>query len=79
MLFNLDPLDDIQVMTPIHRGIVGVVNLNAGLQSLLNPDGQEVTRGGHLFRNGDKAIQTKNDYEKEVFNGDIGKIVGVSK
>ena len=76
--FNLNPLNDIQVMTPMHRGLVGVANLNAELQSLLNPTGQEVTRGGRLFRNGDKVMQIRNNYEKEVFNGDIGVIVDIS-
>jgi exodeoxyribonuclease V alpha subunit len=47
--FRLSPLDDIQVMTPMHRGTVGVANLNAELQTLLNPEGKVVTRAGRLF------------------------------
>lgn len=75
--FNLDPLEDIQVMTPMHKGIVGVANLNAELQSLLNSNGKAVARGGRLFRVNDKVMQIKNNYEKETFNGDIGRIVGI--
>jgi len=72
--FQLDPLEDIQVMTPMHRGIVGVANLNAELQNLLNPNQKSVSRGGRLFRVNDKVMQIKNNYEKETFNGDIGRI-----
>jgi exodeoxyribonuclease V alpha subunit len=75
--FHLSSVDDIQVMTPMHRGTVGVANLNAELQSLLNPEGKAVTRGGRLFRMNDKVMQTKNNYEKDVFNGDIGRLVGI--
>jgi exodeoxyribonuclease V alpha subunit len=76
-VFHLDPLEDIQVMTPMHRGTVGVANLNAELQNLLNPNGEAVARGGRLFRVNDKVMQIKNNYEKEAFNGDIGQIVGI--
>ena len=75
--FQLDPLEDIQVMTPMHRGTVGVANLNAELQNLLNPNQKEVARGGRLFRVNDKVMQTKNNYEKETFNGDIGRIISI--
>ena len=75
--FHLDPLEDIQVMTPMHRGTVGVANLNAELQNLLNPNGKSVARGGRLFRVNDKVMQIKNNYEKDAFNGDIGRIVGI--
>jgi len=74
---HLDPLEDIQVMSPMHRGIVGVANLNSELQNLFNPDGKMVAGGGRLFRVNDKVMQIKNNYEKETFNGDIGKLVGV--
>lgn len=76
--FHLDPLEDIQVMTPMHKGTIGVANLNAELQSLLNPNGKAVARGGRLFRVNDKVMQIKNNYEKEAFNGDIGQIVGIN-
>ena len=75
--FHLDPLEDIQVMTPMHKGTVGVANLNTELQNLLNPNGEAVTRGGRLFRVNDKVMQIKNNYEKGTFNGDIGRIVGI--
>ena len=64
-------------MTPMHRGLVGVASLNAELQMLLNPTGKEVTRGGRCFRINDKVMQIVNNYEKEVFNGDIGRVVGI--
>jgi exodeoxyribonuclease V alpha subunit len=75
--FRLDPFDDIQVMTPMHKGVVGVANLNAELQMLLNPTGKEISRGGRCFRINDKVMQMTNNYEKEVFNGDIGRVVGI--
>ena len=75
--FRLNPFDDIQVITPMHRGVVGVANLNAEMQMLLNPTGNEVSRGGRCFRINDKVMQTTNNYEKEVFNGDIGRVVEI--
>lgn len=75
--FHLDPVNDIQVMTPMHKGVVGVANLNAELQKLLNPAGEEIARGGRPFRAGDKVMQIRNNYEKGVFNGDIGRIIGI--
>ena len=77
--FHFSPLDDIQIMTPMHRGLVGVSNLNTELQGLLNPTGEEVIRGGRTFRVKDKVMQTSNNYEKEVFNGDIGRIAGIDR
>ncbi|TET76078.1 MAG: ATP-dependent RecD-like DNA helicase, partial [Dehalococcoidia bacterium] len=75
--FRLNPFDDIQVITPMHKGVVGVANLNAEMQMLLNPTGNEVSRGGRCFRINDKVMQTTNNYEKEVFNGDIGRVVEI--
>ncbi len=72
--FGFHPVDDIQVITPMRKGTVGVHNLNMELQSVLNPNGKEITRGSRTFRVGDKVIQLKNNYEKEVFNGDVGRI-----
>lgn len=74
---HLDPFDDIQVMTPMHRGLVGVANLNAELQMLVNPSGKEVIRAGRCFRVNDKVMQMTNNYEKDVFNGDIGRVIGI--
>ena len=61
----------------MHRGTVGVTNLNAELQSLLNPAGMELTYGGRIFRAGDRVMQTSNNYEKEIFNGDVGRILSI--
>lgn len=64
----------IQVLTPMQRGVTGATNLNQALQQALNPGGDGLRRSGFCFRTGDKVMQIKNDYEKEVFNGDIGII-----
>lgn len=75
--FNLDPIDDIQVITPMHKGVVGAGNLNKALQQLLNPSGLSLTRGGHTLRIQDKVMQIKNNYDKMVFNGDMGRIARI--
>ena len=78
--FKLDPLPDLQVLSPMNRGSLGVQELNARLQAELNPPrpGEPaVERFGWQFRLRDKVIQTENDYQKEVFNGDIGKITRI--
>jgi len=72
--FNLDPVDDIQVLTPMHRGVVGSGNLNMALQENLNPSQEMITRGNLNFKVNDKVMQIRNNYDKEVFNGDIGRI-----
>jgi exodeoxyribonuclease V alpha subunit len=74
--FGLDPLRDVQILSPTHRGELGVPALNQRLQEVFNPprQGPEVERPGATFRVGDKVLQTVNDYQKEVFNGDIGKV-----
>ena len=75
--FRLDPIRDVQVLCPMNRGSLGVRELNAALQRALNPaqHGQpSVERFGWRFQMGDKIIQTENDYDKEVFNGDIGTV-----
>lgn len=64
----------IQVLTPMQKGVVGAANLNLALQEALNPDGKGLHRSGFIYRNGDKVMQLKNNYDKEVFNGDIGII-----
>ena len=74
--FGFDPRADIQVMTPMHRGLTGVQNLNRVLQDTLNPDGLEMTFGELRFRVGDRVLQTRNDYDKDVFNGDTGLVAG---
>jgi len=75
--FGFDPVDDIQVLSPMHKGTVGTGNLNIELQRWLNLRKDGVTRGNRAFRTGDKVMQIKNNYDKEVFNGDIGKIARI--
>ncbi|KAF0190968.1 MAG: exodeoxyribonuclease V alpha subunit [Gammaproteobacteria bacterium] len=76
--FGVHPVRDIQVLSPMNRGGLGTRSLNIELQALLNPDPPtKVTRYGWTFATGDKVIQTANDYEKEVFNGDIGTVARI--
>ena len=78
--FRLDAMDDIQVLSPMYNGRLGVTNLNLLLQAALNPPGKrkpERRLGGRLFRVGDKVMQTVNNYDKDVYNGDIGRIMGL--
>jgi exodeoxyribonuclease V alpha subunit len=73
--FGLDPIRDIQVLCPMNRGGVGARSLNIELQAALNPAGvQKVERFGWIFAPGDKVMQIQNDYDKEVYNGDIGYV-----
>jgi exodeoxyribonuclease V alpha subunit len=76
--FGLDPLNDIQVLTPMHKGVVGTTHLNLKLQEALNPGEGGVARGEFFYRVGDKVMQIRNNYDKEVFNGDIGRITALS-
>jgi exodeoxyribonuclease V alpha subunit len=75
--FGFDAIDGIQVLTPMHRGIVGGMNLNVALQKALNPGEEGVARMGRLYRIGDKVMQIANNYDKEVYNGDIGRITAI--
>jgi exodeoxyribonuclease V alpha subunit len=77
--FSFDPLDDIQVLTPMHKGVVGTINLNQILQRALNPNPETIQSMGVWFKTGDKVMHLKNNYQKEVFNGDIGRIDSVDK
>jgi exodeoxyribonuclease V alpha subunit len=70
--FGFHPIRDIQVLTPMHKGVIGATNLNIELQRKLNPGQQGMTHGSRTFRLGDKVMQITNNYDKEVFNGDIG-------
>jgi exodeoxyribonuclease V alpha subunit len=72
--FNLDPVHDIQILTPMHKGVVGTTNLNHVLQNVLNSNPALDTTRGNRFKLGDKVMHLKNNYQKEVFNGDIGII-----
>lgn len=79
--YDLDTVRDIQVLTPMNRNTLGARNLNAVLQNALNPPAEwkfEIERFGVKYRAGDKVIQTRNDYEKEVFNGDIGIVTEIA-
>ena len=71
------PASQIQVLTPMQRGVVGATNLNMALQEALNPKGEGLRRSGFVYRPNDKVMQIKNNYDKEVFNGDIGIIESV--
>ncbi|MCB9550906.1 MAG: ATP-dependent RecD-like DNA helicase [Myxococcales bacterium] len=73
--FGLDPIDDIQVLAPMHRGVCGAQQLNALLQDAQNPHGEPFERGNRRYRVGDKVMQIRNDYDKDVFNGDLGRVV----
>ncbi len=77
--FGLDPFEDIQVLSPMYNGHVGVRQLNLALQTALNPPGKRAERrlGGRIFRVGDKVMQTVNNYDKNVFNGDIGRVTAL--
>jgi exodeoxyribonuclease V alpha subunit len=77
---GFNPVTDVQVLSPMTRGLVGTRNLNNVLQQLINPPSSqklEVTRGGTIFRVGDRVIQLTNDYNREVFNGDVGFITKI--
>ena len=77
--FGFDPIRDIQVLCPMNRGGVGARSLNIELQAALNPSGEnKVQRFGWTFTPGDKVMQIENDYEKEVYNGDIGYIADIN-
>jgi exodeoxyribonuclease V alpha subunit len=79
--FGFDPTGDIQVLAPMYRGLAGVDSLNERLQAALNPPSlQKLEKSlyGQIFRQGDKVMQTQNNYDKEVFNGDIGRVLGIN-
>ena len=75
--YRLNGIEDIQVLVPMYRGETGANNLNRVLQDELNPKGQEMTRGGIRFRVGDKVMQVRNNYDRDVFNGDIGRVLEI--
>jgi exodeoxyribonuclease V alpha subunit len=77
--FGLDPRRDVQVLAPMHRGPAGTLSLNGALQAALNPTGVSVERRGQTFRAGDRVMQTRNDYERDVFNGDLGHVTRVDR
>lgn len=77
--YKIDPVDDIQVLSPMYKGEVGADNLNYCLREALNLKGKEIKYGNHSFRVNDKVMQIKNNYDKEVFNGDIGRIENIEE
>ncbi|MDL2307634.1 ATP-dependent RecD-like DNA helicase, partial [Desulfovibrio sp. OttesenSCG-928-C06] len=72
--FKLNPVNDIQVLTPMHKGSAGAQSLNARLQKALNANAAFIGRGDRQFHLDDKVMQIRNNYEKDVFNGDIGRV-----
>jgi exodeoxyribonuclease V alpha subunit len=74
--FGLDPLAQVQVLTPMHKGLLGATNLNRELQQLLNPASGD---DGLRYREGDKVMQIRNNYDFEVFNGDIGRVTAIGR
>ncbi|NLW36294.1 ATP-dependent RecD-like DNA helicase [Syntrophorhabdus aromaticivorans] len=77
--FGYNPMTDIQVLTPMHRGVVGVANLNISLQTELNHGTDELVRGGRTLKTGDKVMQMRNNYDKDVYNGDIGRVATIDR
>jgi exodeoxyribonuclease V alpha subunit len=75
--FGLDPVRDVQVLTPMNRGPAGAIALNEALQAAINPRGDAFVRGARTYRVGDKVMQLRNDYDKNVFNGDVGFITSI--
>lgn len=75
--FGYDPVDDIQVLTPMHRGVTGAASLNTELQKILNTRTTSIQRGNREFRISDKVMQIRNNYDKHTYNGDIGRIESI--
>jgi exodeoxyribonuclease V alpha subunit len=78
-LWRYDPIDDIQVLSPMKRGVIGAEMLNDALQNLLNPSEKPVFRMGRRFHVLDKVMQIKNNYDKNVYNGDIGRVTEITE
>ena len=77
--FGFDPLHDVQVLTPMRRGELGTDRLNALVQQQMNPSGETIWRGSTPFRKNDRVMQIANNYDKDVFNGDIGIVAQVDE
>ena len=75
--FGMDPLEDVQVLVPMRKNVLGTDNLNIELQKALNPRGESIVRGGSQFRAGDRVMQLRNNYDKDVYNGDVGFVKSV--
>ena len=77
--YGFNPMDDIQVLSPMNRGIIGTRNLNMILQKKLNPSYEPLSKAGRVFHDGDKVMQIQNNYDKDIFNGDVGRILGIDR
>ena len=79
--FQANSRTDVQVLAPMHRGVLGTQSLNEALQNTLNPAGEtpEVERYGTVFRQGDRVLQTENNYDRDVFNGDLGVVKTINR
>ncbi|MCB1194543.1 ATP-dependent RecD-like DNA helicase [bacterium] len=75
--FGMHPMRDVQVLSPMRKGVLGIDNLNAVLQQLLNPSRESVSYGNIVFKSGDKVMQVRNNYDIDIYNGDIGYIQSV--
>ena len=76
--FGMDPLADVQILVPMRKNVLGTDNLNLEIQKALNPSGDAIVRGGVTFRVGDRVMQLRNNYDKDVYNGDVGFVKSVS-
>ncbi len=76
---GFDPTESVQILTPMQKGELGARNLNQVMQALLNPRGNQIERFGTVYREGDRVMQTENNYDKEVFNGDLGRIAAIDE
>lgn len=76
--YHFNPFDDIQILSPMRKGGIGIENLNHLLQNALNPSTQPLCKMGRTFHLDDKVIQLKNNYDKKVFNGDVGRIASIA-
>lgn len=76
--YGFDPREDIMVLAPMHKGEIGVARLNDALRERLNPDGRALQIGERMYREGDRVMQTANDYDRDIYNGDLGRVRRVS-
>lgn len=76
--YKFDRIDEVQVLAPMKKGIIGTENINHVLQNILNPSDDPLTRMGRNFHFGDKVMQIRNNYDKRVFNGDVGRIIAIN-
>lgn len=77
--FGMNPLEDVQILSPMRKNTLGTDNINFAIQKALNPNGDSIIRQGATFRTGDRVMQLRNNYDKDVYNGDIGFVKAVSQ